>query len=44
MRWVRMLTSVMSWKIGTTKAPPFITTFCPNRPVRTNAVSLVERR
>ena len=36
MRCVRMLTRVTSWKIGTTKAPPFITTFWPNRPVLTN--------
>ena len=30
--------------IGSTKAPPFSTTFCPPKPVRTNARSLEERR
>jgi hypothetical protein len=39
-----MLTGVMSWMIGHTKAPPSITTFSPRKPVRTNATSLVERR
>ena len=39
-----MLTGVVSWMIGSTKAPPLITTFSPPRPVRTNETSLVERR
>ena len=39
-----MLTGVMSWMIGQTKAPPSITTFSPRKPVRTNAISFVERR
>ena len=39
-----MLTGVMSWMIGQTKAPPLITTFSPRRPVRTKETSLVERR
>src|SRR5262245_41499122 len=39
-----MLTGTTSWTIGSTKAPPFITTFCPPRPVRTNARSFEERR
>ncbi len=39
-----MLTSVMSWMIGQTNAPPLITTFSPRKPVRTNDSSLVERR
>ena len=43
-RSVFMLTGITSWTIGSTKAPPFITTFWPPRPVRTNARSLEERR
>src|SRR5262245_24460523 len=43
-RSVFMLTGTTSWAIGTTKAPPFMTTFCPPRPVRTNARSFEERR
>ena len=39
-----MLTGITSWTIGSTNAPPFITTFCPPRPVRTNARSFDERR
>src|SRR5262245_8979440 len=39
-----MLTGTTSWTIGSTKAPPFITTFCPPRPVRTNARSFDDRR
>ena len=39
-----MLTGTTSWTIGSTSAPPFITTFWPPRPVRTNARSLEERR
>jgi hypothetical protein len=41
---VFMLTGVMSWMIGQTKAPPSITTFSPRNPVRTKATSFVERR
>ena len=43
-RSVFMLTGTTSWTIGSTKAPPFITTFWPPRPVRTKARSLEERR
>jgi hypothetical protein len=39
-----MLTGVMSWMMGQTKAPPSITTFSPRKPVRTKAISFVERR
>ena len=39
-----MFTGITSWTIGSTSAPPFMTTFCPPRPVRTNARSLDERR
>ena len=39
-----MLTGDISWRTGMTKAPPLITTFSPPKPVRTKAVSLVERR
>ncbi len=41
---VFMLTGTTSWTMGSTKAPPFITTFWPPRPVRTKARSLDERR
>src|ERR1700687_4939543 len=43
-RSVFMLTGTTSWTIGSTKAPPFITTFWPPRPVRTKARSSEERR
>src|SRR3984893_8172475 len=43
-RRVFMLTGTTSWTIGSTKAPPFITTFWPPRPVRTKARSFEERR
>src|SRR6266850_3168894 len=43
-RSVFMLTGTTSWTIGSTKAPPFITTFWPPRPVRTKARSFDERR
>ena len=43
-RSVFMLTGTTSWTMGSTKAPPFITTFWPPRPVRTKARSLDERR
>ena len=43
-RSVFMLTGMTSCTIGSTKAPPFITTFWPPRPVRTKARSLDERR
>ena len=33
---VFMLTGMTSWKIGSTIAPPSLTTFCPPNPVRTN--------
>jgi hypothetical protein len=39
-----MLTGTTSWTMGSTKAPPFITTFWPPSPVRTKARSLDERR
>ncbi len=39
-----MLTGVISCRTGMTKAPPLMTTFSPPKPVRTKAVSLVERR
>ena len=39
-----MFTGVMSWMIGSTKAPRSITTRSPNRPVRTNATSFDDRR
>ena len=39
-----MLTGVMSWMIGSTKAPPSITTFSPRKPVRTKETSFDERR
>ena len=39
-----MLTGTTSWTIGSTKAPPFITTFWPPRPVRTKARSFEDRR
>ena len=39
-----MLTGITSCTIGSTNAPPFITTFWPPRPVRTNARSFEERR
>jgi hypothetical protein len=41
---VFMLTGVISWTIGQTKAPPSITTRSPRKPVRTKAISFVERR
>lgn len=41
---VFMFTGVVSCTIGQTKAPPSITTFSPRKPVRTKAISLVERR
>ena len=44
MRMTFMLTGVISCSTGMTKAPPLMTTFSPPKPVRTNAVSLVERR
>ena len=44
MRMTFMLTGVISCSTGMTKAPPLTTTFSPRKPVRTNAVSLVERR
>ena len=43
-RSVFMFTGITSWTIGSTSAPPFMTTFWPPRPVRTNARSLEERR
>ena len=43
-RRVFMLTGITSWMIGSTNAPPFCTTFCPPKPVRTNARSFEERR
>ncbi len=43
-RSVFMFTGTTSWTIGSTKAPPFITTFWPPRPVRTKARSFEERR
>src|SRR5882724_3234092 len=43
-RRVFMLTGTTSCTMGSTKAPPFITTFCPPSPVRTKARSLDERR
>ncbi len=43
-RSVFMLTGMTSCTMGSTKAPPFITTFWPARPVRTKARSLEERR
>src|SRR5262245_29357824 len=43
-RSVFMLTGTTSCTIGSTKAPPFMTTFWPPRPVRTKARSLDERR
>ncbi len=39
-----MLTGVISCSTGMTKAPPATTTRSPPKPVRTKAVSLVERR
>ena len=39
-----MLTGITSCTIGSTKAPPSSTTFCPPRPVRTKARSLLLRR
>ena len=39
-----MLTGVVSWMMGSTKAPPLMTTFSPPRPVRTKETSLLERR
>ena len=39
-----MLTGVMSWMIGSTKAPPSITTFSPSKPVRTKETSFEDRR
>ena len=45
MRSTFMLTGVMSWMIGSTKAPPLITTRSRRtRPVRTKDTSLEERR
>ena len=44
MRITFMLTGVISCSTGMTKAPPLTTTFSPPKPVRTKAVSLVERR
>ena len=44
MRSVFMLTSVMSCTIGSTSAPPPITTFSPPKPVRTNDRSFDECR
>ena len=43
-RSVFMLTGTTSCTIGSTNAPPFMTTFWPPRPVRTNARSFEERR
>ena len=40
---VFMLTGITSWKIGSTTAPPSMTTFWPPKPVRTNARSLEAR-
>ena len=40
---VFMLTSTRSWNTGSTIAPPSMMTFWPPRPVRTKAVSFVER-
>ena len=37
------LTGVISWMMGRTSAPPSMITVSPPNPVRTNAVSLVER-
>ncbi len=39
-----MFTGVTSWMIGSTKAPPLITTFSPKRPVLTKDTSFDERR
>ena len=39
-----MFTGITSWTIGSTKAPPSSTTFCPPRPVRTNERSFELRR
>ena len=39
-----MLTGTTSCTIGSTNAPPFMTTFWPPRPVRTNARSFEDRR
>ena len=38
-----MFTNTRSWNTGSRMAPPSMMTFCPPRPVRTKAVSLVER-
>src|SRR5262245_37858287 len=43
-RSVFMLTGMTACTIGSTRAPPFSTTFWPPNPVRTNARSLEERR
>src|SRR5262245_31012436 len=43
-RSVFMLTGMTSCTIGSTKAPPFMTTFWPARRVRTKALSFDERR
>ena len=40
---VFMFTGMISWNTGSTIAPPSMITFCPPMPVRTNAVSLLER-
>lgn len=40
---VFMFTCTSSWNTGSRMAPPSMMTFCPPRPVRTKAVSLVER-
>jgi hypothetical protein len=39
-----MFTGITSCTMGSTKAPPSSTTFCPPRPVRTKARSLLLRR
>src|SRR5579875_1303050 len=44
MRSTFILTGVTSWMNGKTKAPLLITTFSPNKPVRTNDTSFDERR
>ena len=43
-RMTFMLTGLTSCSTGTTKAPPLITTRSPPKPVRTKAVSFVDRR
>jgi len=43
MRSTFMFTGVTSWTIGSTRAPPLITTVSPPKPVRTKETSFVER-